>query len=181
MDDVAREAGISKGLSFWYFRSKDALVEAILEHLLEQDALGMEAVANTPGPVRKRILDYVKAQDGEIRRFSTVMPLVYEFYARIMRSQRVRKLVRDSHRRQKKAIIAIIRQGIRSGELATSNPDAVAEMFLALSEGIFLRWTAEPDDRHWQERAQFAVRLILDGIRAPAKPSRRPKKARSGH
>ena len=33
MDDVAQESGLSKGALYWYFKSKDAIIAAILERL----------------------------------------------------------------------------------------------------------------------------------------------------
>ena len=33
MDDVAEEAGLSKGALYWYFKSKDAIIGAILDRL----------------------------------------------------------------------------------------------------------------------------------------------------
>jgi len=52
LDAVAAEAGVSKGGLLYHFRSKEALVDAMVERLREQAARDVEAMRNAPeGPV----------------------------------------------------------------------------------------------------------------------------------
>lgn len=37
MDDIVQEAGLSKGALYWYFKSKDEIVMAILSSLFERE------------------------------------------------------------------------------------------------------------------------------------------------
>lgn len=65
-EEVAREAGVSKGGVLYHFRSKDALTEAMVERFVERFDTAFEAAArNDKNPVGRRIRAYVRATVGE--------------------------------------------------------------------------------------------------------------------
>ena len=49
MDDIAREAGVSKGTLYWYFESKDAITKALLQYLFDQEVQEVTTVARCRG------------------------------------------------------------------------------------------------------------------------------------
>lgn len=65
-EEIAREAGISKGGVLYHFRSKDALTEAMIERFVERfDAAVAAAAAGDADPVGRNIRAYVRATVGE--------------------------------------------------------------------------------------------------------------------
>ena len=58
-DAIAAAAGVNKALLYYYFKSKEALYEAVVEdHFSEFNRQAM-AVLNSPGPARDVLLQYV--------------------------------------------------------------------------------------------------------------------------
>lgn len=65
-EEVAREAGVSKGGVLYHFRSKDALTEAMIERFVERfDNAVTAAARDDNNPVGRRIRAYVRATVGE--------------------------------------------------------------------------------------------------------------------
>ena len=65
-EEVAREAGVSKGGVLYHFRSKDALTQAMIERFVERFDAAFEAAAHgDQNPVGRRIRAYVRATVGE--------------------------------------------------------------------------------------------------------------------
>jgi AcrR family transcriptional regulator len=65
-EEVAREAGISKGGVLYHFRSKDALTQAMVERFVDRfDAAVATAAEGDPNPVGRHIRAYVRATVGE--------------------------------------------------------------------------------------------------------------------
>jgi len=54
MDDIAKEAGLSKGALYWYFKSKDAIIIALLEHLLSGYAEKLRTLREAGGSATER-------------------------------------------------------------------------------------------------------------------------------
>jgi AcrR family transcriptional regulator len=65
-EEVAREAGVSKGGVLYHFRSKDALTEAMVERFVERFDAAFEAAArDDQNPTGRRVRAYVRATVGE--------------------------------------------------------------------------------------------------------------------
>ena len=49
MDDVAEQAGLSKGALYLYYKSKDAIIVALLQHLFAQEFKQLQALVESEG------------------------------------------------------------------------------------------------------------------------------------
>ena len=58
VNDIAREAGVSKGTIYVYFDDKLAMFEALMEETRERLFLAVGAELDKPGPVTERMLAY---------------------------------------------------------------------------------------------------------------------------
>ncbi|MBI1173274.1 TetR family transcriptional regulator [bacterium] len=58
VNDIAREAGVSKGTIYVYFAGKEDLFEALMEETRERLFLALGAELEKPGPLRERLFSY---------------------------------------------------------------------------------------------------------------------------
>lgn len=58
VNDIAREAGVSKGTIYVYFNGKDELFEALMEQAREGLFLELEELLGLPGSLRERMMRY---------------------------------------------------------------------------------------------------------------------------
>lgn len=155
MDDVAREARMSKGALYWYFRSKEDLLKAILARMFEPDLQLMEEL------VRQRERSAVERLETMARKALDSLPqmrvtqaLLYEFYALAARTGPLQTLIRDYYRRYYELLTELLAQGIEQGELRIQNPQRAAMALLAQFEGLFLISVLLPGvDLHQEWRA----------------------------
>src|SRR5690242_11290187 len=80
MDDIVAEAGLSKGALYWYFKSKDDIIVAILESLFTREMSALEALLEAKGPVYERLLGFVAHTAAELKTMAHLTPILYEFY-----------------------------------------------------------------------------------------------------
>ena len=52
MEDIAQEAGLSIGGVYWYFKGKEAVVQALLEEMFDADLRRLHGVLSADGLVR---------------------------------------------------------------------------------------------------------------------------------
>ena len=81
MDDIVQESGLSKGALYWYFKSKDAIVSALVAHVLISEMREAEALVQAGGSASERLKLFIAHAVREYKRFENVLPLAYEFVA----------------------------------------------------------------------------------------------------
>jgi AcrR family transcriptional regulator len=165
MDDVVQESGLSKGALYWYFKSKDALIRALLDRVFISEMREAEALVEADLPASKKLRSFVGYAVKEYKRFDKLMPLAYEFVALAARSKAVRKSVVGYFWRYKALLSTIIQQGIEQGEFKPCDPGSFATMLIATYEGLAMLWFIEPELVDWEQMEDEPLDLMLAGLR----------------
>ncbi|MFQ5408740.1 MAG: TetR/AcrR family transcriptional regulator, partial [Anaerolineales bacterium] len=111
MDDIAEEAGVSKGLLYRYFKSKDDLTLAILTEMLRGEAAGMQALLDEDAPVPDKLLRLNDLIVGDMRQFLELAPITFEFYASAARDFAVNEALQQSYGEMRAQLRRLIEQG----------------------------------------------------------------------
>ena len=170
MDDIAKAAGLSKGAVYFYFDSKGALFNALIEQehrraeaILEEV---LQHVETSPGELLIEMLENILGHLMTMRnpRFFLIMA---ELSARDPELGETWKAV---HERLLDRIEAIITRGVEAGVLRPVNPRVVASVLKACSDGLACERAMGADPQGDPELvARDVVQLYLHGmIRQPA-------------
>ncbi len=165
MDDIVEKSGLSKGALYWYFKSKDALIQALLDRVFINEMREAEALVEQEGSSSERLRKFAGYAVEEYKRFKKLMPLAYEFIALAARSKAVRGTLLSYYERYMEFVATIVQQGIARGEFKPCDPEIVAKSLIALYEGIAMLWFIEPDLIDWDEMEPEPVELILSGLK----------------
>jgi AcrR family transcriptional regulator len=166
MDDVVEEAGLSKGALYWYFKSKDALIRALLDRVFISEMQEAEELMETDMPASEKLKIFVNHAVREYKRFDKLMPLAYEFVALAARSKAVRQSIVGYFRRYTSLLSNAIQQGIDQGEFKPCDPELVATMVIATYEGMAMIWFIEPELVDWNEVGDEPIEILLSGLKA---------------
>lgn len=167
MDDIAGQAGLTKGAVYFYFKDKLSLLQALLERTeaeLFDPIFERIRAANVTATERIIMLTNWFSRVGAER---PELPLLHVLVSLQMhqRDNVVERRVAETYRRLHDEIAAIIRDGRDGGEFSANVPlqEQVA-VFAALIDGLLLEW------HRWGERldgralAASARRFILHGL-----------------
>jgi AcrR family transcriptional regulator len=136
MDDVAKAAGIAKGLLYKHFRSKDALFEALIDRQSRvyaaelRGALETADLAGNPfEALRRGLALWLRTVGGESGAFSFSDPGAHDAYQSLR--ERMREVIADA---------------IRAAEPAVQEPYAwlIAALIQGAAENLGLAWRAAP-------------------------------------
>jgi AcrR family transcriptional regulator len=166
MEDIARASGLSKGAVYLYYKSKDAIIAALLRTLFAWELRGARTIMEREGTATERLLAITHMFADELDRLTVAMPIFLEFYAVAFRQASVREHIGQMYEDFRLPMAEVVRQGVESGEFRVVDSNDVALAWIALLEGLTLLWAMTPHDIAWRERADAAVRLLLDGLRA---------------
>ncbi len=176
VEEIARAAGISKGLVYSYFDSKESLLEAVLDRALREwsDVIGHEfrrragTVREALGVIHRASLDYARSH-----------PLLASILAQdpgVLLAGRIDRLTqaRDEWR---EGLSKLLSRGIEEGELREDvDVGSTAEAIMLLNKGCIEQVVAGNGvDAIPAALTEAAIELQLYGV-AGARPT-----ASSGH
>lgn len=171
MDDVAAAAGLSKGTLYLYFRSKDALVEALLHALF---APFSEALLLLDGaePAPARLARYVEAALEIFAGMQPMVALVFDAFALAARHAPTRPLMAAYLRDYHAALVRVLRDGMAAGDFRAIDAGATATLLIAALDGLMQIAAVDPDRVDIRQSGQMTLQFILETIRSqPQDPS----------
>lgn len=155
INDVLEVSGIAKGSLYYYFKSKEDVLDGIIKRRGDEYVGAAQAVAKADehGAPEKLLYVMLSLQPQDERQ-----KLLTEDLEKSSNGQMFLKSLTDIIIRLAPIVQEIIEQGIAEGVFATPFPRESAEILLAAAHALFdndeLSWTQE-------EQAQKATALII--------------------
>ncbi len=139
IDQVARDAGLSKGSVYRFFDSKDALLFALFDEferlvLVELDGDDGDEILPKLERTGAMVADLLGGQRD-------LMQTWIEFFGHRGSRERMSGL----YTRMRQRIARMVRAGVRSGELARVTPADAAATVVGAFEGLLLQAMVDPD------------------------------------
>lgn len=167
MDDIANQAGLTKGAVYFYFKDKLSLLDALLERTEAElfDPI-FETIRRTDTPATERIIMLtnwfarVGAERPELPLLHVLVSLQINQRDNIV-GERVERIYARLH----EEIATIIQSGRDNGEFAQDvSVDGQAAVFAALIDGLLLEWHRWGDRVDGRTLASSAQSFILHGL-----------------
>jgi TetR/AcrR family transcriptional regulator len=168
-DAIARAAHVNKALLYYYFKDKDALYEAVLDHVFSGLRERVMPVLESDLPPRQKMLEYLGAYFDYIAanpRFPRVVQSEW------MRSgegtSRMQRVAQEYFRPIFEKVAEVLREGIRAGEFRALNPldflPSVAAMIVFYFSAAPLMKTLMKLDPLSEERIRERRAFVLDFV-----------------
>jgi AcrR family transcriptional regulator len=164
--DIAEEAGVAHGLLYHYFRSKDAVLEAIFRETWAEIVGAVRRVDETDEPARDRLTGIAKVVLRAWKRDPELVTVVVREGLRSSDLQRRVAEIRDAFQ----AIERIVVRGQEAGEFrADVDPRLASVVFYGALEEILTGWVLGtlPDGDNQIAAAERTVVEIVCGGLAP--------------
>ncbi len=164
MQEIAQEAGLSIGGVYWYYKSKDEIIAALLQQNAANIAAILGQLAQAAGTARERFIlffDQILAATEEI---AGLYLTGVKLYAMTSRDPQMQRAMAEIGALYMQGLSALIQQGIDSGEFRPVDANEAAEALLGLYEGMMLLWRAAPDRKTIPAALKTGAMLILAGL-----------------
>src|SRR5689334_22581075 len=113
--DVAARLGISTGLVFYHFDSKEALLSQAFGYAAERDLERLDALAQGRGSAARRLARILALYGPD--ESGAAWPLWIDAWATSLRSPEMAEVSRRLDLRWKDTVAEIVRQGVAGGEM----------------------------------------------------------------
>jgi len=156
--DVAANLGVSTGLIFYHFESKDTLLSAAFAYAAERDLERLDAAAAGTGSALRRLARILTMYGPE--GIGAGWALWIDAWAAALRSPEMAEVSQRLDVRWKETVAEVIRQGVESGEMTCTDPSVAAWRITALIDGLAVQTTVH--------EGVLAKRTITTWVRALA-------------
>jgi AcrR family transcriptional regulator len=170
MDDIVKEAGLSKGTLYWYFESKDAVIEALMQQVFDPEFAWLrEMVQQHEIPVSERLNAFVERSIAVADNVEEqgLLPLFTDYIALAARSERARQVLQAYNQAGRDLLVPLFQRAVECGEFRPVDPDIAYMSFATLIDGLMISVYTYPHHLPLSQRIRAAARLLLDGLRAP--------------
>ncbi len=142
---VADYAGINQGNIHYYFRTKDALLERLLEEMFSNSVNNIRAVANGDLSPREKMSLILSLGSSLVGPRRDELVVFFAFWAHAMSNGgNWRQLYVDLFRKFRGTIVAILKQEQWSQFNIKGGEEAVASMVVAIVQGLGLQYIMDP-------------------------------------
>lgn len=146
--EVAREAGVSKGLVFFHFGSRDNLLVALLERLLALTLVGPESGEALEGDTpSERMLHAIRRDVETLPRQRERVALFFDYWVMGTTHPQVQRAIRDALDRYRDAFrpLADAVVAAEPQRFAPGGAEGLAGVAAAFIEGCALQVVMDPD------------------------------------
>lgn len=162
VDDICREAGISKGAFYHHFKSKQALFLALLDGWLKTFDTAINASKDRTVPETFMLMTeaypYIFATAGE------GLPMFLEFWMQASRDENIWQAGIAPYRRYHKQFTALIKRGMDEGSFIELDPELTARMIVSMAMGLLLQSLLDPKGAKWEKTAREITTMMMNTL-----------------
>ncbi|MGD0215118.1 MAG: TetR/AcrR family transcriptional regulator [Terriglobales bacterium] len=141
-DAIARAARVNKALLYYYFKDKDALYEAVLDHVFTGLRASVMPVLESKLPPRQKMLEYLGTYFDYIAANPRFPRVVQGGWMRTgAGTVRMQRVAEEYFRPIFEKLVEVLREGIRAGEFREVNP---MDFLPSVAAVIVFYFTAAP-------------------------------------
>lgn len=165
MDDIAAEAGLSKGSLYWYFNSKKALFIGLFREIIGQFEQVWEAViADENSSATEKIVNTLSVFRGEFKEFASFFGVMMEAWSQTLHDDDVGELMGEFYQPYVRMMRQIIEQGIANGEFRVTNVEATTLVLLSMFDGVTLAIGMGVFNYDWDALFDAVTEVTLRGL-----------------
>ncbi|NNE19339.1 MAG: TetR family transcriptional regulator [Myxococcales bacterium] len=169
--EIAREAGISKGVISYHFEGKDELIEEILSRLLREPAAFIKKRVEAKTSTQDKLAAYVDANFEFAKGHRDYLLALVDLWGRRNPTQAHNRFESEAYEPSRRYLSRILENGCRAGEVAAVPAKAMASVIQASIDGVLLQWAFDPNAVDL-DACCSEIRQMIAGHVAPKNDSR---------
>jgi len=169
VDEVAAEAGVSKGSMYNYFRSKHDLFVQVFNEATAGGEQRAEQVLHQPLSASEKIHRVLADWFEQLGHYKRIGRLVLEFWATAAREGQEGELAgwfNQKYSTWRDNIAGIVSQGVKDGEFRVTDPQAAAALIVAMVDGVTVQTILDMGLNVDEEFFSSLERAVVTGLKA---------------
>ena len=162
VDDICKEAGISKGAFYHHFESKQMLFLALLDGWLKTNDNAIEASKDQTVP--ETFMGITEAFPYIFKTAGDNLPMFLEFWLIASRDKKIWEASIAPYRRYQKYFTSLIKKGVDEGSFVEVDPELTARMIISTAMGMLLQSLLDPKGAKWEKVARDSTNMLINNL-----------------
>ncbi len=164
MQDVARTAGVSKGIIHYYFLNKDDLMMSVLDKVaMNIEQVLLEDMDSQQDPLKKLEI-FIDIGFDIVRTTREYYQVSMDFWTQINQKEEVRQTIAKHYAQFRIRAANVIKDGIKQSLFKNVDADEHSSYIIAVIDGISLQWLFDETNFNYDKAAQAAKQIIINGL-----------------
>jgi len=162
VDDICKDAGISKGAFYHHFESKQTLFLALLDGWLQTIDNAIEASKDLTVP--ETFMQMTAAFPYIFETAGEGLPMFLEFWLQASRDKKIWEASIAPYRRYHKYFTTLIKKGVDEGSFVEVDPELTARMIVSTAMGLLLQSLLDPKGAKWEKVARESTNMLVNSL-----------------
>lgn len=165
MQDVARTAGVSKGIIHYYFLNKDELMVCVLDKVASDiESVLSQRMQQSQDPWRKMEI-FIDVCFDIVKNTKEYYQVNMDFWTQINQKSEIRTIIAQHYSKFREAAARVIREGCDKEAFKKVDATAFASYMIAVIDGLSLQWLFDEKVFDYDAMAKKANGLIMAGLK----------------
>jgi len=162
VDDICKDAGISKGAFYHHFETKQALFLALLDGWLQTIDNAIEASKDQTVP--ETFMQMTTAFPYIFETAGEGLPMFLEFWLQASRDKKIWEASIAPYRRYHKHFTSLIKKGVDEGSFVEVDPELTSRMIVSTAMGLLLQSLLDPKGAKWDKVARESTTMLVNSL-----------------
>ncbi len=164
MQDVARTAGVSKGIIHYYFLNKDELMMSVLDKVAGDIERVLQSEMQSIPDAKRKLEVFIDVCFDIVRSTKEYYQVNMDFWTQINQKEEVRKVIARHYAKFRETAAVVIKEGMASGVFRQVDPKEYGSYVVAVIDGLSLQWLFDEHAFDYDAIIKKAGRLVTDGL-----------------
>ena len=165
MQDVARAAGVSKGIIHYYFLNKDELMMSVLDKVAGDIERVLAAdMHSITDPVRKMEI-FINVCFEVVRSTREYYQVSMDFWTQINQKPEVRSVISRHYAKFRETAAKVVKEGVDAGVFRKVDPHDQASFVISVIDGLSLQWLFDENVFDYDNIVKLASQQIIEGLK----------------
>lgn len=164
MQDVARTAGVSKGIIHYYFLNKDELMRSVLDKVAGDIGSVLEADIESIADPIKKLETFINIGFDIVQSTKEYYQVNMDFWTQINQKEDVKNIIVSHYQKFRITAARIISEGIVNNVFRKVDPIEYASYIIAVIDGLSLQWLFDENAFNYDSLVKNITKEILDNL-----------------
>ncbi|MGC8856913.1 MAG: TetR/AcrR family transcriptional regulator [Anaerolineae bacterium] len=165
MRQIIAQSGLSAGGVYWYFKSKEEILAALLLQIAKENFARIDAILGAPLLAIRKLEQVITLMIEQSKNLSHLYLNQAKYHAMLSAEPATHAIMEQIGAGYQARLRAIIEQGIAEGEFQPLEAESVAQAFLGIYEGLMLLWVISPQALDLRKNLLTAAQILLAGLK----------------
>jgi len=177
VDEICKNAGLSKGGFYYHFSSKQDLIIELLNQWLGRVDDYIKLVQGSSKNMQELFMNIAgKARPVFFEAGEQQLPIFLELWIKSSRDPELKKRTIAFYERYLDFFKKIINESISKGIVREIDPGAASRIIIAVAVGLMMQGLIDPDGADWDKVAVESSAIIIKGLTNDQPTSRESKR-----